>query len=506
MGHDIRANALYTMDAQVAANPKNNETVYLCDVVAAEEDDILNVEVTPAMRKAAAHFAPARPNDPRSIRHKLEDIYEDYADNVTNIYGREPLHLLIDLGYHSAICWRWEDEEKLNKGTTEMLVLGDSGQGKSETVMRMREHYGRGERIDCKGATFAGLVGGLDDIAGKRWMYWGRIPQNDRGLVVLDEVKGMPKELVAQLTDVRSSQVATITKIGGRRSTAARVRYFWLSNPRGRLRICEYSNGVTSILDLLGTPEDVRRLDLAIIVSSGEVEQAFIDAKVTSDKKVPHVYTQEHARQLLRLAWSRTGTVLGVEIKRYVVQQASALARKYSPQIPLLEPADARMKIARLAVALAARLGSYTEDYSGVLVHKAHVDVVVEFIQLLYDSENFAFDRWSEGHREAAAGDDEFEAFVRLVNSMPRPKLFVEAVVTVQWVTRELLFAAIGGDKERGKDIINELLAKKYIRKSRGSSYAMLPKMIGALRTIQDDDLAYEQQLPDMGDDGSVLL
>lgn len=492
IGHNIRANALYTMDVIVGANPKTNEVVYICDLATAEQDDILNIEVTDEMKVAAEFFRPARPNDPRSIRKRLEDIYNDYADNVTNIYGREALHQMIDIGYHSVLCWRWEGEETLYKGTTEILVLGDSGQGKSETMMKMRDHYGRGERIDCKSATYAGLIGGLEDMAGRRWMYWGRIPQNDRGLVVLDEVKGMPRELIAQMTDVRSSQMAIVTRIGGARRTAARVRYFWLSNPRAHLRINEYSNGVTAVLDLLGMPEDVRRLDCAIIVSSGEVDQDYIDAKVTGTSKVEHVHTKVLSRALLALVWSRTETTLDGDIKKYIVHKATEFAKLYSPQIPLLEPADARLKLARLSIALAARLGSFTEDWSGIRVERAHVDVIVDFLRQVYNAENFAFDRWSEGQRDTGErGDDEFRRFVVIINDMIYPSQFVRAIANAQWITRELLYAAIGADNEGCRAIVAELMRMNYIRKGR-NNYTKLPKMIAALRTVQDEKLARE--------------
>ena len=497
-GHDIKANALYAMRAVVAANPKTNETVYLCDWAEAERDDILDVAVTREMKTAAKFFQPARPNDPRSIAKRLGEIYDDFSDNVTGIFGRERLHLLIDLGYHSVLCWRWEGESTLHKGTTEILVLGDSGQGKSETMMRLRDHYGRGERIDCKSATYAGLVGGLEEMSGRRFMYWGRIPQNDRGLVILDEVKGMAPELIAQMTDVRSSQLAIVTRVGGARRTAARVRYFWLSNPRAKLRVCEYSNGVTAVLDLLGMPEDVRRIDAAIIVSSGEVDQAYIDAKVMSGaaQRTPHTHSAELCRALLALTWSRTGTVLPLDIKKHIVAQSSALAAQYSSQIPLLEPADVRMKIARLSISLAARLGSFTDDWSGVRVERAHVDMVISFLREMYNAENFAFDRWSASQHDGASGDEMQRKFSQLVASMDYPREFVRAIADVQWITRELLYAAISSDADRCREVVAELLRMQYLRKSK-NNYTKMPAMIAALRALQDDGVPEAIKAPE---------
>ena len=496
-GHDIAANSLYMMHGKVASNPKTNEVIYLVDEIVPEQDDILDIKVTDEMIKSAEFFQPADPKNPRSIKHRLDEIYEDLADNVTNIYGRRNLHMLIDLGFHSALAWQWEGDpaDKLYKGATEIIILGDSGQGKSETMMRLRDHYGRGERIDCKSASYAGLVGGIDDFGGRRFMVWGRIPQNDKGCVILDEVKGMPIELVAQLTDVRSSQMAIVTRIGGTRRASARVRYFWLSNPRGRMRVSEFGHGVTAILDLLGSPEDVRRIDLAIIVSSGEVPQEFIDQKIISGKAVEHLHSKEHCSNLLKLVWSRVGTKISNEVKKHIVKKASGLARKYSSRIPLLEPADARYKIARLSIALAGRVGSFTEDYSGMLVKECHVDVVCDFIQEIYDNPNFAFDLWSEGQkRETDSTEIEQSKIIEMIKALPAPQVFVEALSGAEWISWIIVKSAVGGDKDKAEKIIEELVSAHYLTKYR-KSYRKTPKMIQLLRTIFIDEPEDEPEI-----------
>lgn len=490
-GHDIQTNAVYSMQGTVFSNPKNNEAVYMVNLADPEDDDILDVQITEEMKRSVKLFQPKAPNDPRSIKHKLEEIYSDLSDNVTKIYGRYALHFLIDLGFHSAICWRWESDKKdaAYKGTTEILVVGDSGQGKSETMMRLRDHYGRGERIDCKSASYAGLVGGLEKYGDRFYMIWGRIPQNDRGAVILDEVKGMPTELVAQLTDLRSSQIAIVTRVGGTRRTTARVRYFWLSNPRGKLRMNEYGHGVASLTDLIGASEDIRRFDAAIIVSSGEVAQDFIDKKIIASNPVPHKYRKEACRNLLTICWSRTETIISNEVKKHIVQEATKLAEKYSPQIPLLEPADARRKLTRLAIALAGRVGSFTSDWSGVLVNKAHVDVVVEFLQEIYDSENFAFDRWSENQRrETTAEDSETDEILTMIRSVKNPLAFVETISSLDWLPKDIIINACSNDKEKADEVISTFIRSHYLTRYR-SSYRKTPKMIALLRKIRDQEL-----------------
>jgi len=491
LGHDIETNAIYTMQGKVFSNPKNNEVVYMIDHITAEKDDILDVEITEDLKDAVKIFQPKKLDNIKSIKEKLKLIYDDLSDNVTKIYGRFPLHFLLDLGFHSVLYWRWESDppEIAYKGTTEILILGDSGQGKSETMLKLRDYYKRGERIDCKSATYAGLVGGLDDFGGRRYMVWGRIPQNDRGAVILDEVKGMPTELVAQLTDVRSSQTAIVTRVGGTRRTTARVRFFWLSNPRGKLQVNKYGHGVVAINDLIGTAEDIRRFDAAIIVSSGEVNQDFIDRKIIEARPVKHIFEQASCRALLTIIWSRVETVVSNKIKKHIVKQASILSKKYSTQIPLLEPSDARQKIARLSIALAGRLGSFDKDWNGVLVNEAHVDVIVEFLQMVYDNDNFAFDRWSENQeKELVAETSETDEIMAIITSVENPKAFVETIAGLDWLPRDIIQNACDNDRDKAEEIIALFIRLHYLTRYK-TSYRKTPKLIALLRKIQDQGL-----------------
>ena len=503
LGHDIETNAIYTMQGVVFSNPKTNEVVYMVNDVTPEKDDILDVEITDDLKKAVEIFKPKKEDDVKSIKKKLKSIYDDISDNVTKIYGRFPLHFLLDLGFHSALYWRWESDldETAYKGTTEILIVGDSGQGKSETMLKLRDYYKRGERIDCKSASYAGLVGGLDDFGGRRYMVWGRVPQNDRGAVILDEVKGMPTELVSQLTDVRSSQTAIVTRVGGTRRTTARVRYFWLSNPRGKLQINKYGHGVVAIRDLIGASEDVRRFDAAIIASSGEVNQDFIDNKIIKGRPVKHRYTARHCRALLTIIWSRTETAIGGDVKKYIVDKSSMLARKYSPQIPLLEPSDARQKIARLTIALAGRVASFTDDWSGVKVNKAHVDVVVEFLQMIYDNDNFAFDRWSEDQKkEITAEPSETDKVMDIITSVDNPAAFVETVTRLDWLPRDIIQNACNGDRDKAEEVIGVFIRLHYFTRYK-TSYRKTPKLIALLRKIQDQNLVENYSTVNSDDD-----
>ena len=77
------------------------------------------------------------------------------------------------------------------------------------------------------------------------------------------------------------------------------------------------------------------------------------------------------------------------------MRQAVDLSNKYSSAIPLAEPADMRLKLARLSIAVAARTASTDETYENIVVHPEHVNFVVNFLQEVYDAPALQYDKMS---------------------------------------------------------------------------------------------------------------
>jgi len=80
------------------------------------------------------------------------------------------------------------------------------------------------------------------------------------------------------------------------------------------------------------------------------------------------------------------------------------LGRKYSSNIPLVEMAEQRIKVARMAVALAARLFS-TEDGEKILVKKEHVEFIGNFLDTIYSKPSMSYDLYSEGIKKTVEFD-----------------------------------------------------------------------------------------------------
>lgn len=362
--------------------------------------DIENFEMTPAMYRRLTKFQPKKG---QTVMEKCMRIARDLGANVTHIYGRELMHVAYDLVWHSVINFDFAGKP-LTKGWLECLILGDTRTGKSEAANELRQHYQSGVLRSCEGATFAGLVGGAQKMGrNDQWMVtWGALPLNDRRLVVLDEMSGLmvngkeSRGIIENMSSIRSEGRAEITKIANE-ETSARTRLIWISNPIDRARLSDSPDGaLNSLRRLVRNPEDIARYDYVMAVANNEVDAAVINS--IDHVKVPHRYNKESCSALVMWAWSRKADQVrwapGAE--EAVVRAAADLGSRYVADPPLIQAENIRIKLARIAVAFAARTFSTNAKAELLIVRKAHVQAAVEFLDMIYGTDAMGYQQYSK--------------------------------------------------------------------------------------------------------------
>lgn len=390
--HDTQTNTPARIVGTTTPNPKTQRNEFFAWDLTESTTSLDRFEMTQEMRERLSCFQPGPGQSPID---KCWDIAQDLSANVTKIIGRERLHMAMDLAWHSVLHFPFDDKI-ISRGWVELLVVGDTRTGKSETAIRLSEHYGLGHIIGCEGATFAGLVGGVKEVGDSRVVNWGEITLNDRRLCVLDEASGLAEELIAQLSDVRSRGVAQITKIETQQ-TNARCRLVWISNPRqGRFIDEKRRDGIDIIEGVIGNPEDIARFDIAMSVSADDVDSSIINSP--DRPTVPHTYTGELCNDLLLWAWSRRAEQVRWEPDgyRHVYRMAEKMGKIFVGSPPLIQRTNVREKIARLSVALAARTFSTDETGEFLVVTKQHVEDATRFLYKLYSYDNFGYLRISK--------------------------------------------------------------------------------------------------------------
>jgi hypothetical protein len=344
-----------------------------------------------------------------AIKAKLASIYTDFRDNVTGIIGREIVHMATDIAYHSCLYFEIPGD-RVHRGQVDMCVMGDSRTGKNGTVDKIKEFFGLGAGLSGESVSFAGLVGGCIQSFDRNVIRWGRMPINDRGLVTIDETSGMTTETISSLSSIRSSGEAIITKVGVSEShTNCRCRIIWIANPRDKRNLNENSYPITKLLELFGSPEDVSRLDYACLVEQDTDLVDQINSVENSNRiRVPHIYTSELCKKLVCWAWSRKTEQIKIseETKKAIYHYTAIYSKELSSDILLVEPANFRVKLSKVAIAIAIRLFS-TEDGETVIVDKEHVKMALQFFIELYSSKSTRYKDYCTSYQNQSRLYDE---------------------------------------------------------------------------------------------------
>src|SRR5690606_10997782 len=228
------------------------------------------------------------------------------------------------------------------------------------------------------------------------------IPMNPNRLVVIDEASSIDNTGFPKLSRVRSEGVAEITKIV-RESTAAKARLLWLANPVSGRPIMSYSSGVHAIKELIGANEDISRFDFCMTVAADEVDARIInEVKGVEDTSDVNRYSQSSMRSLVLWAWSRTRDQVQFTPRavREVIDQAIQFGKQYTSSIPLVQTENIRIKIAKVAAAVAARTFSCDEAGESLIVHREHVQAACQFMRQLYAKPSMAYDSFSRNDKE----------------------------------------------------------------------------------------------------------
>jgi 5S rRNA maturation endonuclease (ribonuclease M5) len=334
---EVKTSASCDIYGKVIKHPKNSQLIVVSDRVESIERKFFYDQKLDSMAKNA--IGTDRKFD---VMERLEFIAQDLA-RYTGIVGRDFEHLIFLLPfmspYHANI-----DNEIMKLGF-DLFVIGDTRTGKTTIFEKYVELFEVGTMMSAENMTFAGLVGGMQQLAIGKWtISWGIIPQNDRGIVILDEADEVKPELLSKLTSIRTTGYAEIVKVQQARASA-RVRFIMIANPKiGYME--RYSHGIKAILDFGYSKQDISRFDMITTMSNDEVENP---QYTPSKTQVPKgIY-----RHLCHRAFDMQYIKVPKEIIRICQNKASELSAMYVEDIPLFTDGYSYTKILRVAAAIA---------------------------------------------------------------------------------------------------------------------------------------------------------
>lgn len=475
--HDTLANNTVQVTGALHPDPRKQLNEFLAWEVNKMATSLDHFVPSPETLAALKVFQPEKGVPPLK---QIRAIATDLEQHVTKIYGRLEMHAAIDLVFHSVIAFPFGGQI-VDRGWLELIIVGDTRTGKSEAGTSISRHYRAGEVVSCESASFAGIVGGLQQYgAGKEWaINWGAIPINDRRLVILDEISGLSYEDIGSMSDVRSRGLAQLTKIQ-QEATHARTRLIWMGNPRDG-QMSDYTYGAQALKPLIGNPEDIARFDLAMNASAGEVESTEINRQHKAGKPK---YSSEICSELVRWVWSRTADQISwaAGAEDAVRDAAEEMGKRYVESPPLVQAANIRVKIARVAVAMAARLFS-SPDGERLVVNKAHVRDAVKFMDHIYAMPGFGY---AEMSREQIADRQEGRSkqgeIKKWLMTHPGLSKFLRSNSSFR---RQDLEEVMNLSREEANAIINTLWEARMVRKQRGDIRAE-PVLHELLRQVKN--------------------
>lgn len=484
-------NHLIKIVGKTMPDPRSQRALFMGWKLDQVETDLDTFVMKPSIYNRLKRFQPAKGQTPLE---KCVEIAEDLAANVTHIYGRPMLHVGYDLVWHSITSFMFEDKP-ITKGWLECLVIGDTRTGKSETAGALIKHYNSGVLHSMESTSYAGLIGGAVQAGNNQWMVtWGLLPLNDRRLMVLDEMSGMfsanrgeSKGIIEGMSSVRSEGKAQVNKIASGEASA-RTRLIWISNPLTALSLGDSQNGCLGALqELVRNPEDVARYDFVMAASSADVPSSDINS--TKHRRVRHRYTAQACSDLVMWAWSRNveDVQFRTGVEEFIYAAAEDLGSRYASDPPLVQIANVRVKVARLAVAIAARTFSTDAQGQKVVVKRTHVKAAVEFLDSVYGQRAMGYQRHSEKEMESRKRAEKAKGECRkYLKNLTAAVDVLNAIGGTEFRQRD--FEEFGGlDQDEGREITGKLLRWQMIRRKSKGYMVMQPALVELLRELEDE-------------------
>ncbi len=401
-----KSNEYFKVTGWVKANPKNQVATIIINDLVPLSDDFQEFAIT---KEIAESFEVFKVEDGSNIDLKISEILSDLTNNVTNIYGGHPQKVLLGilLTYHSVIGFKF-DKETLKRGWVEMVIIGDTGMGKTQMFERIQKHIRLGAFITGTAAYRTGVVYSFQQFGRTWYLIWGIYVLCDGKLLFIDEGQCIKEEEWNKLSSGRSDGKITATGIkSGEHST--RTRLIISCNPKDNLPLDESMCGV-ALLKGIFRAADIRRIDLPAFMGWDPYSSKFIDVPSEERAHSEHKITSDVLHNSVCWAWTRTVKNIKFEPEAVtcVYAVAKELRKKYerATDIPIVT-SDARHKTARLVVSLACLLHSTDDSHEDVIVKKEHVEYIRDYLMYMFDHEHCSLNIYAALRKEVTALSEE---------------------------------------------------------------------------------------------------
>ena len=461
LGVKLESGKKYLVTHKIIPHPyKGQQLIMLITSATQANDSVSNFKITPEVK---AHLDVFKNIDARDAQSKVALISRK-VKGLLGYNGNDTLIQAIDLSYHTALAFNFGAFKNV-RGYLETLIVGESRMGKSSTALALQKAYGLGAFVSLAGnsATVAGLVGGSNKTSSGFQTRAGVIPQNHKGLVIFEELGKCAANVLAELTDIRSSNEVRISRVSGNMTLPAWVRMISLTNTKhvnNQIKpIASYPNGISIITELVPTAEDIARYDLMVVL--GDRGDTNINPLWTPEDPYPI----EAYRTRIRWIWSRTPEqiIITDTTKTKIIEEANELNKEFNCHIKIFGT-EAWKKITRLAIAIAGYCVSTNDTYEHIVVNTTHVTAAVKFFRQIYDNSVFKLREYVENEKRYSTTDE--AAITLLQDIWNKTPGIVQQLEQYASVTKNMLSATTGLTNDELNKTLNRLTKGLFIKVS----------------------------------------
>ena len=177
----------------------------------------------------------------------------------------------------------------------------------------------------------------------------------------------------------------------------------------------------------------------------------------------------------------------GKGVERHVLACAEDVGGRYIADPPLVQPENIRIKLARLSVAVAARLFSHDGTGEAVCVLKEHVDAAVALLDMVYGKRWFGYADHSRKEIKARQSAQTNETACRelLFAHDGILQTLKTTINDTQFRARD--FIEFGGmEQDMATQAVGQLLLMGMVRRRSKGYINMTPELIRIVRDMEE--------------------
>jgi len=361
----------------VKTHPKTQHVTFLIESLEPQEEDFQAFKLKDSIPLLKAY---------RKL--SIPEVLEDLTEHVTRIYQRQELLLAALLTLASP---RWLPfNGEIIRGWLFVVVMGDSGQGKSLVFNSISTYAGVGDIVSALTSSRTGLAYALVEHKQKGWQVKiGRYPANNGKLLTVDEAQHLPEFDLRCLSIAIEKGFMQIDRVQSK-GFDCQTRLLLLCNPKNDNIMDSQTFGCETLKGVF-PPPIIRRLDFAVFVNTSDLSDnlEFINKRKDPNSK-PKI-SPEMLRAVIYWVWNLRPQDIEfhADAEKRCLSEAGRLGKifGFATDIPLVSPADFRHALARISAAFAGLDMSASDDFRKMHVLERHVVMAVGMIEKIYTHE-----------------------------------------------------------------------------------------------------------------------